>query len=108
MNIETIYETLNNILSPWLLAGLGALQFFLAFRLGRRWRMLTIALIGAAGIVVFIVYLLFGFEVLVELLYVRVAGRIAVTFLLVAINSFLAAALMRVRDVTNGDSRGKK
>lgn len=108
MDIEAIYAVLNRILSPWLLAGLGVLQFYLAFKLGRRWRMLTIALIGGAGIVVFIVYLLFGFEVLVELLYVRVAGRIAVTFLLVAINSFLAAALMRVRDVTNGDGRGKK
>lgn len=93
MDIEAIYETLNSILSPWFMVGVGLVQFALAYAVGRRWRMVTLAPVGLSGVFIAVVYTLFGLDILTEFLVIRVAGRLAIASLILSNIAFLGEAL---------------
>lgn len=106
LTIDRLYEFLNMaFLSPWMIALLAVIMFFLAVLLGGVWRMLALVFVAMAALVVVVVYVMFGMNLITGFLEVRIAGRIAVFALLLAVNILLVSALRQTSGSAGDNDR---
>lgn len=106
LTIDRLYEFLNMaFLSPWMIALLAVIMFFLAVLLGGVWRMLALVFVAMAALVVVVVYVMFGMNLITGFLEVRIAGRIAVFALLLAVNILLVSALLQTSGSAGDNDR---